>query len=112
MGVHTLILSTPITCVYIDCFSVHVAGISTLDIRTRLRITEAELAIVQREVSDLLAERNILEASARQFEDSWKFTLGEVGRVVEERDELQRRLEIVEQAVTAAHQQPTDVSQT
>ena len=86
------------------------AGISTLDIRTRLRITEAELAIVQREVSDLLAERNILEASARQFEDSWKFALGEFGRVVEERDELQRRLEILEQAVAAAHQQPTDVS--
>ena len=87
------------------------AGISTLDIRTRLRITEAELAIVQREVSDLLAERNILEASARQFEDSWKFTLGECGRVVEERDELQRRVEILEQAVTAVRQQPTDVSQ-
>ena len=39
----------------------HTAGISTLDIRTRLRITEAELALVQREVSDLLVERNTLE---------------------------------------------------
>ena len=67
------------------------------------------MAIVQREVSDLLAERNILEASARQYEDSWKFTLGEFGRVVEERNDLQRRLEIVDQ-VAAAHQQPTDVS--
>ena len=67
------------------------------------------MAIVQREVSDLLAERNILEASARQYEDSWKFTLSEFGRVVEERNDLQRRLEIVDQ-VAAAHQQPTDVS--
>ena len=48
------------------------AGVSTLDIRTRLRITEAELAIVQREVLDLLAERNSLEASARQWEESWR----------------------------------------
>ena len=48
------------------------AGVSTLDIRTRLRITEAELAIVQREVLDLLAERNALEASARQWEESWR----------------------------------------
>ena len=62
------------------CMHTLVAGVSTLDIRTRLRITEAELAIVQREVSDLLAERNTLEASARQFEDSWKFTVQECGR--------------------------------
>ena len=48
------------------------AGISALDIRTRLRITEAELAIVQRELSDLLAERTLLEASSRQYEESWR----------------------------------------
>ncbi len=49
------------------------AGISALDIRTRLRITEAELAIVQRELSDLLAERSLLEASSRQYEESWRY---------------------------------------
>lgn len=58
------------------------AGVSTLDIRTRLRITEAELAIVQREVSDLIAERNSHETSARQYEESWKFAVQECGRYV------------------------------
>lgn len=81
------------------------SGVSTLDIRTRLRITEAELAIVQREVSDLLAERNTLEASARQFEDSWKFTVQECGRIVEQRDELQSKLEMLEQVVSSAYHQ-------
>ena len=51
------------------------AGVSTLDIRTRLRISEAELAIVQREVADLLTEKDQLEASARLYEDSWKFSV-------------------------------------
>ncbi len=52
------------------------AGISALDIRTRLRITEAELAIVQRELSDLQLERNLLEASSRQYEESWRYGCG------------------------------------
>ena len=85
------------------------AGISTLDIRTRLRISEAELAIVQREVSDLLVERNTLETSARQYEDSWRFTVQECGRVVEQRDELQRRLDMLEQAISAAHHHTPEV---
>ena len=51
------------------------AGLSTLDIRTRLRISEAELAIVQREVADLLAEKDTLETNARVFEESWKFAI-------------------------------------
>lgn len=55
-------------------------GVSTLDIRTRLRIAEAELAIVQREVSDLLVERNTLESSARQYEESWRFAVNACGR--------------------------------
>ena len=51
------------------------AGISTLDIRTRLRIAEAELAIVQREVADLLTEKSTLETNARMYEESWKFAV-------------------------------------
>lgn len=80
------------------------AGISALDIRTRLRITEAELAIVQRELSDLLAERSLLEASSRQYEESWRFSVSEFGRVVEQKDELQKKYEALEQAVTMASQ--------
>ena len=50
-----------------DAFSSSVAGgISMLDISTRLRITEAELAIVRREVSELLAERNSLETQCQR----------------------------------------------
>ena len=67
-------------CIYIilyDCFypSLFSAGISTLDIRTRLRISEAELAIVQREVADLLTEKNTLETNAKRYEESWKFAV-------------------------------------
>ena len=60
-----------------DCFypSLFSAGISTLDIRTRLRISEAELAIVQREVADLLTEKNTLETNAKGYEESWKFAI-------------------------------------
>lgn len=80
------------------------AGISALDIRTRLRITEAELAIVQRELSDLLAERSLLEASSRQYEESWRFAVREFGRVVEQRDELQKKYDSLDQAITKASQ--------
>lgn len=78
-------------------------GISTLDIRTRLRISEAELAIVQREVADLLVEKDMLETNARMYEESWKFALQECGRIVEQRDEIQRKLRSLENAVSAAY---------
>lgn len=64
-----------------DCLIRHVfilsptAGVSALDIRTRLRIAEAELAIVQREVADLLMEKNTLENNAKLYEESWKFAV-------------------------------------
>ncbi|XP_064382376.1 uncharacterized protein LOC135331221 [Halichondria panicea] len=82
------------------------SGISTLDIRTRLRITEAELALVQREVSDLLTERNNLESSSRKHEDSWRFAVKECGRVVEQRDELQKRLDMLQQLIASGPQTP------
>ncbi|CAI8046668.1 hypothetical protein GBAR_LOCUS25806 [Geodia barretti] len=82
------------------------AGISTLDIRTRLRISEAELAIVQREVADLISEKDQLESNARLYEDSWKFAVQECGRIVEQRDDLQRKLLSLENALsTARHQE-------
>jgi hypothetical protein len=79
------------------------SGLSTLDIRTRLRISEAELAIVQREVADLLTEKDTLETNARVFEESWKFAIQECGRIVEQRDDLQRKLLSLENAVSAAY---------
>ncbi|CAI8046665.1 hypothetical protein GBAR_LOCUS25806 [Geodia barretti] len=82
------------------------SGISTLDIRTRLRISEAELAIVQREVADLISEKDQLESNARLYEDSWKFAVQECGRIVEQRDDLQRKLLSLENALsTARHQE-------
>ena len=54
------------------CFCFVSAGISALDIRTRLRITEAELAIVQREVVDLKTERKEMLVNSKQFEESWR----------------------------------------
>ena len=58
-----------------------------LDISTRLRITEAELNIVRREVSELLAERNTLEVQFRRHRESWKFSLQQLGRAIEQRNE-------------------------
>lgn len=75
-----------------------------MDIRTRLRITEAELAIVQREYSDLLAEKNVLEISVRQYEESWKFAVQELGRVVEQRDDALKRIEQFEKVEKIASQ--------
>ncbi|KAL5505117.1 hypothetical protein EMCRGX_G006498 [Ephydatia muelleri] len=80
-------------------------GVSTLDIRTRLRITEAELAIVQREYSDVLAEKNVLETSLRQYEESWKFAVQELGRVVEQRDDALKRVELCEKVEKVGSQQ-------
>ena len=59
-----------------------------LDISTRLRIAEAELAIVKREVSELVAERNTLESQCRCYQESWKFALQQLGRTIEQRNEL------------------------
>lgn len=58
-----------------------------LDISTRLRITEAELNIVRREVSELLSERNTLEVQCRRHRESWKFALQQLGRAIEQRNE-------------------------
>ena len=58
-----------------------------LDISTRLRITEAELAIVRNEVSELVAEKNALEVQCKKHENSWKFALTQLGRTIEERNE-------------------------
>lgn len=85
------------------------AGVSTLDIRTRLRITEAELGIVQREYSDLLAEKNALESSLRQYEESWKFAVQELGRVVEQRDDALKRVELCEKVEKVGSQQDVSV---
>ena len=63
-----------------------------LDISTRLRIAEAELAIVRNEVSELVAEKNTLEAQCKKNENSWKFTLVQLGRTIEERNEALAQL--------------------
>ena len=71
-------------------------GVSMLDISTRLRIKEAELNIVRRDFSDLLAERNALETQCRRHEESWKFALQQLGRAIEQRNEAIGQLQIME----------------
>ena len=68
-------------------FIIILGGSSMLDISTRLRITEAELAIVRNEVSELVAEKATLEAKCREHENSWKFALHQLGRTIEQRNE-------------------------
>ena len=71
-----------------------------LDISTRLRITEAELAIVRREVSELLAEKNALAMQCHRHEESWKFALHQLGRAIEERDEALAQIQTTNMIVT------------
>lgn len=73
-----------------------IGGVSMLDISTRLRIKEAELNIVRRDFSDLLAERNALETQCRRHEESWKFALQQLGRAIEQRNEAIGQLQIME----------------
>lgn len=67
-----------------------------LDISTRLRIKEAELNIVRRDFSELLAERNALESQSRRYEDSWKFTLQQLARAIEQRNDAMTQLRLLE----------------
>ena len=67
-----------------------------LDISTRLRIKEAELNIIRRDYSELLAERNSLEGQSRKYEDSWKFTLQQLGRAIEQRNEALLQLQTID----------------
>jgi hypothetical protein len=60
---------------------------SLLDINMRLRIKEAELNIVRRDYSELLTERNTLESHCKRYEESWKFTIHQLGRAIEQRNE-------------------------
>ncbi len=77
---------------YVILRIINVAGVSMLDISTRLRIAEAELAIVRNEVSELVAEKNTLEMQSKKHENSWKFALLQLGRTIEERNEALARL--------------------
>lgn len=63
-----------------------------MDISTKLRITEAELAIVRNEVSELVAEKNALEVKCKKHENSWKFALAQLGRTIEERNDALAQL--------------------
>lgn len=67
-----------------------------LDGTTKLRIMEAELNIVRRDFSELLAERNTLESQCRRYEDSWKFTVQQLARAIEQRNDAMSQLLILE----------------
>ena len=67
-----------------------------LDGSTKLRIMEAELNIVRRDFSELLAERNTLETQCRRYEDSWRFTVQQLARAIEQRNDAVTQLQILE----------------
>ncbi|XP_011405674.2 PREDICTED: non-neuronal cytoplasmic intermediate filament protein-like [Amphimedon queenslandica] len=71
-------------------------GVSMLDGSTKLRIMEAELNIVRRDFSELLAERNTLETQCRRYEDSWRFTVQQLARAIEQRNDAVSQLQILE----------------
>ena len=64
---------------------------------------------MQREYSDVLAEKNVLETSLRQYEESWKFAVQELGRVVEQRDDALKRVELCEKVEKVGSQQDVSV---
>lgn len=67
---------------------------ASLDLSTKLRLAEAEVAILQREVAELVADRNTLEAQAAQYKVHWVFAMQSCGRLVEERDEAVAKFEV------------------
>ena len=67
---------------------------ASLDLSTKLRLAEAEVAILQREVAELVADRNTLEAQSAQFKVHWVFAMQSCGRLVEERDEAVAKFEV------------------
>ncbi len=46
------------------------------------------------------------QSSSRKHEDSWRFAVKECGRVVEQRDELQKRLDMLQQLIASGPQTP------
>ena len=67
---------------------------SSLDLSTKLRLTEAEVAILQREVAELITDRSTFEAQATQYKVHWMFAMQTCGRLVEERDNAVSKFEV------------------
>ena len=66
----------------------------SLDLSTKLRLAEAEVAILQREVAELIADRTALETQATEYRVHWVFAAQTCGRLVEERDAAVAKFEV------------------
>ena len=66
----------------------------SLDLSTKLRLAEAEVAILQREVAELIADRATLEDQAAEYKVHWVFAAQTCGRLVAERDEAVAKFEV------------------
>ena len=66
----------------------------SLDLSTKLRLAEAEVAILQREVAELIADRTALETQATEYRVHWVFATQTCGRLVEERDAAVAKFEV------------------
>ena len=50
------------------------------------------------------------QSSSRQYEDSWRFAVKECGRIVEQKNELQQKLETLQQVIASNSPHSTEVS--
>lgn len=66
----------------------------SLDLSTKLRLAEAEVALLQREVAELIADRTVLETQATEYRVHWVFATQTCGRLVEERDAAVAKFEV------------------
>ena len=65
-----------------------------IDLATKLRLTEAEVAILQHEIAELIGDRDKYEEEATKYKMQWSFAMQTCGRLIEQRNETLAKLEV------------------
>jgi hypothetical protein len=66
----------------------------SLDFGTKLRLAEAEVAILQRQIAELIAERTRLEEESVQYKLHWTYAIQTCGYLVEQRNAAVSKFEV------------------
>ena len=68
--------------------------VESLDFGTKLRLSEAEIAILQRQITELISERSRLEEESVQYKLHWTFAIQTCGYLVEQRNAAVSKFEV------------------
>lgn len=71
-------------------------------------MAEAEVAILQRQIAELIAERTRLEEESVQYKLHWTYAIQTCGYLVEQRNAAVSKFEALEKGVASAYQAVTD----